>query len=341
MKKSPMRQVGDIFRPKGAKDSKKEPIALNDELYPVEDAEATLISKLEDRGNKARHTSDGFRPAVEGERVPLGIATLGRAFEDDVENSGNSQVNPNQKLHLHDTARRVLMAQKAASFRHLLSGAHSIASSGHRRAQTLLSSIEEVGVIVKDQNIASDLTSDTFGLRSEGVSLKGFDALVESAQEEENPGVVFPNSEDQLSVGEGLPLLNLGRDNSLPHGYSAIHQRRQQARTSKIKHKWRTSMAHLNPNILAGRIWYLLSHSFLMLAFPLFATAWVLFYYFTNPSLEFLPGNASLSWWCNFIGKFYCLLLVKSMYLSSFHNILCSTWLAVYYFLYRPPTLVA
>jgi hypothetical protein len=42
---------------------------------------------------------------------------------------------------------------------------------------------------------------------------------------------------------------------------------------------------------------------FLWLSLPLFASAWILYYYFGNPELDFMPGNATISWWLNFLGR--------------------------------------
>lgn len=52
------------------------------------------------------------------------------------------------------------------------------------------------------------------------------------------------------------------------------------------------------------RILHAILHSFLVyLGLPLFATALILYYGLNNPELDFLPGDAKLSWWCNFLGR--------------------------------------
>ena len=71
-----------------------------------------------------------------------------------------------------------------------------------------------------------------------------------------------------------------------------------------VKKQWSQVTNILNPIRIIRSIIHSFIHSTLLLAIPLFITAWILFYYCGNPTPpEFFPGSATLSWWCNFFGR--------------------------------------
>jgi hypothetical protein len=95
----------------------------------------------------------------------------------------------------------------------------------------------------------------------------------------------------------------------------------------------------LNPINVIKRIFHILFHSTLVLSIPFFGIAWILFYHIGNPQLDFLPGEATISWWLNFFGMFSLAVgmsLVLSIWFltnalvfsSKAANCYCSNWLA-------------
>jgi hypothetical protein len=282
-----------------------------------DEAEATVISKIEERGNKTVPAVDGFRPAIDGERAPLGIETVGHAFDDDDPIDGRQR----KRTSFSDMARRVQYVQRAAHSRRLTSENPLNGSdfAGHRRAHTLLASINEPADEIEGTDIVADFSTVAFGLRNEPINLNGLDRLfdIDRHDQEENSYVSSQASENVDSTkfnvdAESLPLLNDEKTE-----YSSVSQRRQLARKNKAKRNWKKIRDYLNPMNIVRRFCHLLSRSFLLLAIPLFVTAWILFYPFGNPSLDFLPGAATLSWWFNFVGMFGFILLQRFCSFSS------------------------
>lgn len=232
-------------------------------------AEEYLLEGLEERGRRTVTGPDGFRPAIEGERVPLGLHTLARAFDDDEA--------PLSSASSSDYLSMARMAQQQSQrFQYDASDSDNDTSkairlSGHERALSLLASINE--------------------------------ALNEDDDENSNAmpvDEIFPGGPSEIVIDETHPLLL----DQMEQGYSSTpYQLLQEARRNGAKRRFKRIFACLNPlNIIKGLLRITLL-PFLAWALPLFVTSWILFYKCGNPSLEFLPGDATISWWLNFIGR--------------------------------------
>lgn len=87
---------------------------------------------------------------------------------------------------------------------------------------------------------------------------------------------------------------------SRPSDYGSISTVDTQAYTRR--RSWRRRISFPLRVVMQGLRAIL--HSFLVwVSLPLFALAWVLYYYLKNPRFDFMPGSASLSWWLNFFGR--------------------------------------
>lgn len=175
-------------------------------------------------------------------------------------------------------------------------------SNQHRRARTLLGAI---GDINHDRE-----PEDAFSFHRDGfhdyhrmfdqdpTEMKGSidDNLLNlsSSMDEDD-------KDDIQYAHEGLPLMggdSSGRD-------STISERQWRARQLLMKSQFKRFQKFLNPSLILSSIFHWFIRSALMVAIPLFVTAWILFYYCGNPlPPEFLPGSATLSWWFNFTGAF-------------------------------------
>jgi hypothetical protein len=128
----------------------------------------------------------------------------------------------------------------------------------------------------------------------------------DDTDEEDFESEIMPstNTEDSMinnDVGaEGLPLLD--RESMRYSDYTSVTGRRKLARQTKMKRSWKRVRDCINPINIIQRLGRWMSTSCLLVAMPLFAAAWFLFYYFGNPELDFLPGAATLSWWFDFFG---------------------------------------
>jgi hypothetical protein len=263
-------------------------------------AETTLIEKVEMRGRNTSTGSDGFRPAVDGERVPLGIDNLGRAFGDDVSNVEAPETN---RPSFKNMANKVRSLQNIA--RHKRQSSEKVLTvsdnngNTHRRAQTLLASIDES--LDNDEMAVSEV--DPFGFRQHVQDLQDIGNLWEQldtsfdidiggatsqleAPAEYNGGTVFPT--------EGQPLLG-------DHTDGRTQPPVRITRTHKMNSHWKNLAQCLNPLNILRRFLDWMSSSFLLLAFPCWVVAGLLYYELGNPKPDFLPG-ATLSWWANFFG---------------------------------------
>jgi len=85
----------------------------------------------------------------------------------------------------------------------------------------------------------------------------------------------------------------------------ASEQHQQEEQQEWAKHHHRRSQERrmkrltncLNPCEVFYRLLFVLSHSTLVISIPCFIVAWILYHYLGDPSLDFMPGNATLSWW--------------------------------------------
>ncbi|CAJ1961477.1 unnamed protein product [Cylindrotheca closterium] len=256
---------------------KSKPMPHKQSLYEelqTETAEEHLLESLEERGRRTVPHSDGFRPAVEGERAPLGLHSLGRAFDEEA---------PLTSSFASDYLSMARMAQQHSqnqNQRYHYEEADPM--SNHQRAQSLLESINE-SVNENDDEIDDTMIDEEMGLQ--GIS--------------------------EIMVDESHPLLV----EPMERGYSsAPYQRLQEARRNGARRRFQRILACLNPlNIIRGLLRITLL-PFLAWALPLFVTSWTLFYYAGNPSLEFLPGDATISWWLNFVGRHAFLLQVSYIF---------------------------
>jgi hypothetical protein len=329
-KNGPPRWKAGLSRQKAARNSGHG--ATNEGVFRElgsDEAEATVISNIEERRNKTVQAVDGFRPAIDGERAPLGIETLGRAFGDDDDPVDGRQ---RKNTSFSDMARRVQKVQRAAHSRRLTSEnpLMGLEIGGHRRAHTLLARIDEPADETEGTSTVLDFNSDAFGLRNEP-TLHGLFDDNPVDDREENSHVFSQASENADSTAESLPLLSDEKT-----GYSSVAERRLLARKIKVKRRWKQLRNWLNPKNIVKRLLDLLSRSFLLLAIPLFVAALMLFYSFGNPELDFLPGHATLSWWLNFLGMF-CFILLQGL-LIFFDRTQPGSYPATFLHLDRPTT---
>jgi hypothetical protein len=118
--------------------------------------------------------------------------------------------------------------------------------------------------------------------------------------------VITPSqSQENLPSRLGDPLIGDGNSSQQHYGSTVRAMRRSRRKSRRF---WRkvgrcyTECFHPLRNL--QRILAVFESAyFLWLSLPLFATAWILYYYVGNPKLDFMPGNATISWWTNFIGR--------------------------------------
>jgi hypothetical protein len=68
-------------------------------------------------------------------------------------------------------------------------------------------------------------------------------------------------------------------------------------------HRWWTTLAAQDSIFVKKIVRFLIASSFTFLVFPCIVAAALVFYYMGNPSVRFLPGNATLSWWLIFVAR--------------------------------------
>lgn len=251
------------------------------ELYEglqTDAAEDYLLEGLEAKSRRTIPNGDGFRPAVEGERAPFGLSSLGNAFgdADDEEAPLVTQSAPDYRSMAH------MARQQSRKFSHVAAESDSALTtmrrpspmSGHQRAATLLESINDDGE--EDGNDASN----------------------------KHPAVeeIFPGGPSEIVVDESHPLL-VGGEMDFDSPSPAPYLRLQEARRNGRKGRCRRCLECLNPLFLITSLLRMILLPFMLWFLPLFVVSWVLFYYLGNPEIQFLPGEATISWWCNFIGK--------------------------------------
>jgi len=300
----------------------------------IEDAEDSILSNLEAQSKKTRAGSDGFRPAVPGERVPLGVDSVGTAMggsddddDDDEEQEDESKSQPSfapatRRPTFKEMAKRVQAMQRLrahVSSRSLNTtstrSSNDEAASGHRRAKTLLASIDETSKGDDDSNRGREILTD----------FKTGLFATDKAPEEHHEGLNFLLNENEdedewmdearganslaQSIGspEAQPLLGEGSGSGGEHdeGPSLGHvlaERRRMARQRRNELRWKMVRDCFDPVKVAERTIRILFTGTFVVSIPLFVAAWVLFYYVGNPELDFMPGQATISWWFNFFG---------------------------------------
>jgi hypothetical protein len=274
------------------------PASLRESLR-MEDAETAVLSKVEQDRARSVPMEDGFQAAVQGESAPLGAAALNKSFVQDTSQLGNA-LGGQQKF--ADLVMRVRDLQRASKSKResleRLGG--EMMSKSHRRVATLLSSIDEK----KNEGSFSDARN---GTESQSFRVGDLGSLFDEVHHVDRlPEITHDFSQDDAQTGtapdERLPLLNSETryDGSSPNGSTAdpSMERRRQAQINY----WEKVSNCLNPLTIIRKACLLVFHSFFMIAIPLFAAAWILFYFLGNPEFDFLPGDARLSWWLNFFG---------------------------------------
>jgi hypothetical protein len=141
------------------------------------------------------------------------------------------------------------------------------------------------------------------------------DSLFMSEIPEESYYFVSSTEDDGLKDSETLhgEMLPLRQENLESYGSGVGNKRLSR---KKKKSRWQRLRERiikmLDPRRLLGMLGTCLMNSYFLLgSIPIFFFSWVLFFYLNNPSFDFLPGNASLAWWVNFMGRL-CLTLELS-----------------------------
>ena len=243
-----------------------------DNLYEdlgTDAAEEYLLEALEARGRSTIPNGDGFRPAVEGEKPPLGLDTLGNAFDEEAPAPRPNYRNMARMA--HQQSQRKLMDSNSMDEDNSNNVPTSIQMKNHQRVQSLLESINDNEEEEEDEN-----------------EMQRDDAFAPI----EDPSDII--------VDESHPLLGgnpADRYNSTPY------ERVQEARRIKEKQHCRRVLSCLNPLNIIKRALRLLILPFSIWALPIFVVGWILFYKLGNPELDFLPGEATVSWWLIFFCK--------------------------------------
>jgi hypothetical protein len=268
---------------------------MREQLREEDDSEATLLSNIEKRSHGNATHGDGFQPAVFGERAPLGEAALDVAFGR--ADSAPAAMQGKGKMDFKTMAQRVLNSQRSAKSKRNLSDENH----GHRRVATLLASIDESN---RDNSESNKLRNDSMDIGDWGALIS--QDVHEHIDEERHHPLSSSSIDDVIQApphhpeSESLPLLNpTERYDGVS---STATARRRRAAAARGKQFWKNFRDCMNPIRWMRRIIYLFFHSFLVLAFPCFAVAWVLYYHLGNPKFDFMPGQATLSWWLNFFG---------------------------------------
>lgn len=100
-------------------------------------------------------------------------------------------------------------------------------------------------------------------------------------------------------------------NNNNNNNHNSANGRRLQRK--KKQPKWLKFRQRLWEWLHPGRLLVLLGSTleqayFLLISVPIFFISWILYQYCDNPTFNFLPGNASLAWWFNLLGRL-CLTL--------------------------------
>lgn len=263
-----------------------------------EESEATLLSNIEKRaaGNAAH--GDGFQPAVFGERAPLGEAALDVAFGSRTE-SAPASMQGKGKMDFKTMAQRVLSSQRSAKSKSKRDTSND--NNGHRRVATLLASIDESNRDMNELNKLRNNGSIDIGDWGDLINQDVHEHIDEEQRRPQSSTSIddLVQPPPHYPVSESLPLLNATERYD---GGSPRTTARRRAAAGRAKQFWKNFRDCMNPIQWVRRIIYLFFHSFIVLALPCFAVSWVLYYHLRNPKFDFMPGQATLSWWLNFFG---------------------------------------
>jgi hypothetical protein len=306
-------------------------------------AENQLLENIEDRRGHSRMPSgDDFKTAVKGERPLLGSNVTFQQMYNVYGGGGEGEASPSlggdgspvasagRKIPKFSEVARKIMTKRLAAQAFQLKRTHKRENS---RAHILLESIRETsdhaGVIDLDTSAQADPTAAAdegffsgvaenpvdLGHSTFAVDNTDTDRLIAGAMRveklfEDDAASVGSDSVLSPSVSnENLPMSVdplLGGESRQQHYGSTVQEMRRARR--KSRRFWRKSSRFwiecCNPVRNFQRFAHLVrSAYFLWMSLPLFAVAWVLYYYFGNPKLDFMPGDATVSWWMDFIGR--------------------------------------
>ena len=290
--------------------------------YASDEAEDAVLASVEERSKNTKTSEDGFRPAVKGESPPLQAPTFGNAFKPRPRLSSESSISAGKK----GSSSSRSLADKIQAMNQQIPRPGPLTrqqsnpllphqgQGQHRRAHTLLASID-------GQHESSGRSSDAFGFSTKDL-FSGFDKIYGDDNDddrEDNPSSIDAmmddgnqllndyiikderKSDEDNNPSETLPLLH--GDTYL--GNPSISEGQlNRARKVLTNSHWKWIRELFNPLRIASRIYQWFIHSTMMIAFPLFICAWILYYRFGNPAPpDFLPSGATLSWYFNFTGR--------------------------------------
>ena len=247
-----------------------------------DEAEDAVLSSVEQRAKYTQVGEDGFRPAVRGEFPPLRVPNLGVSMQSSI---GSTKRSSTRSIQAASEQYRM----RGAAFRHKknLKGGHK---GRHRRAHTLLADMGE------------DESDFGFGFKDSPDIAKTFRDYDISGSDTDERTDDLGTEDDEIYPHEGLPLLNGYSENSLK--LKKESERKLKARKLLKKNGWKKLKELLNPTILVQRLFNWFVHSTLIVAIPLFISAFILFYVCGNPPTpEYIPGNVNMSWWFDFAGE--------------------------------------
>ena len=258
--------------------------------FVTEESEDAVLTSIEQRGANTKVGVDGFRPAVRGEIPPLAVPTLGNALQPPSLKRASTSRSITEKLHAMQLERQKSSKQLRWEGK-------------HRRAKTLLTSLEHStskrdgvndhfwGLDQIDLYRNDDSLKDDTDMTDDDNTLTGDETEDEQEQEDEDH-----------DKGESLPLLS--KDATDYGNGPTISERQLKARKVLKRSHLNRIRELLNPKKVFEFMCRYIVHSTLPICIPLFAIAWILFYYCGNPPPpDFLPGTATLSWWFNFTGE--------------------------------------
>ena len=166
-------------------------------------------------------------------------------------------------------------------------------SRGHRRARTLLDAFQTTTEHSQkaEGGVVSDVFEELKEIQRKEESEESSDEQVDIAAAAQQAAALEIGSFDE----ERVPLAAAGEQ--------PAYQTKEATALKRLKQKKNTGNV-FQMDAIKMFLWQLFLHSYLLsVSLVLAAAAMVLFYVWRNPSLDALPGNATLSWWCNFFAR--------------------------------------
>lgn len=312
-----------------------EPPAMNT-LFPPpggtgsgleEEAEGHLLRVLEERRARATSKDADWDPSVEGEQPPLRRVTFDGAAMFSPYSTTEQGENNEEDVHAAARLRFQNLAMKVRAM-HSRRSLNVDSSEGPEANQprgndptTKQGQDEETDVFQGVGGVGTQIGQSVFSQADTNTDMviSAAMAVVENYNQDDETGSVLSESvySDAGSTeyvgndGELLPLT--GRPST---------QGDWRRRTKAVRRKWRKRkkrcMKTIQRTCRCHRYWFaeimhpvslgksffrfLTSSFFAKLGFPSLVTAFILFYYLQNPSLDFI-GAATISWWLVFIAR--------------------------------------